>query len=84
LNVWVPVTTGMRRVIGTRFLRSITVRVSDDVSSTAAEAGITKLLTQRHNTQDFFTRNSDSIRQTIESTTQTMTLLISSIAVISL
>ena len=29
-------------------------------------------------------RNSDSIRQTIESTTQTMTLLISSIAVISL
>jgi macrolide transport system ATP-binding/permease protein len=84
LNVWVPVTTGMRRVIGTRYLRSITVRVSDDVSSTAAEAGITKLLAQRHNTQDFFTRNSDSIRQTIESTTQTMTLLISSIAVISL
>ncbi|MDI1349348.1 MacB family efflux pump subunit [Aquabacterium sp.] len=84
LNVWVPVTTGMRRVIGTRVLRSITVRVSDDVSSTAAESGITKLLTQRHNTQDFFTRNSDSIRQTIESTTQTMTLLISSIAVISL
>jgi len=84
LNVWVPVSTGMRRVIGTRVLRSITVRVSDDVSSSAAEAGITKLLTQRHNTQDFFTRNSDSIRQTIESTTQTMTLLISSIAVISL
>ena len=50
----------------------------------AAEQGITKLLTQRHNTQDFFTRNSDSIRQTIESTTQTMTLLIASIAVISL
>lgn len=74
----------MRRVIGTRVLRGITVRVSDDVSSAAAEAGITKLLTQRHNTQDFFTRNSDSIRQTIESTTQTMTLLISSIAVISL
>ncbi|MDE1999938.1 MAG: FtsX-like permease family protein, partial [Burkholderiales bacterium] len=33
---------------------------------------------------DFFVRNSDSIRQTIESTTQTLTLLISSIAVISL
>ncbi len=84
LNVWVPVTTGMRRVIGTRYLRSITVRVSDNVPTAAAEQGITTLLTQRHNTQDFFTRNSDSIRQTIESTTQTMTLLISSIAVISL
>jgi macrolide transport system ATP-binding/permease protein len=84
LNVWVPVTTGMRRVIGTRVLRNITVRISDDVPSAAAESGITKLMIQRHNTQDFFARNSDSIRQTIESTTQTMTLLISSIAVISL
>jgi macrolide transport system ATP-binding/permease protein len=84
LNVWVPVTTGMRRVIGTRVLRNITVRIKDDVSSAAAESGITKLMIQRHNTQDFFARNSDSIRQTIESTTQTMTLLISSIAVISL
>jgi macrolide transport system ATP-binding/permease protein len=31
-----------------------------------------------------FTQNSDSIRETIESTTQTMTLLVSAIAVISL
>lgn len=84
LNVWVPYTTGMRRLIGTRSLRNITVRISDDVPSEAAEQGITKLLTQRHATQDFFVRNSDSIRQTIESTTRTLTLLISSIAVISL
>jgi macrolide transport system ATP-binding/permease protein len=33
---------------------------------------------------DFYVLNTDSIRQTIESTTQTMTLLIASIAVISL
>ena len=84
LNVWVPYTTVMRRLLGQPFLRSITVRISDDVSSAAAEQGIAKLLTQRHGVQDFFVRNSDSIRQTIESTTQTMTLLISSIAVISL
>ena len=84
LNVWVPYTTAMRRLLGQRHVRSITVRVSDDAPSIAAEQGITKLLTQRHGTQDFFLRNSDSIRQTIESTTKTMTLLISSIAVISL
>ncbi len=84
LNVWVPYTTGMRRLIGTRSLRNITVRVSDDVPPAAAEQGIIKLIEQRHGTRDFFTRNSDSIRQTMESTTQTMTLLISSIAVISL
>ena len=39
---------------------------------------------RRHGTKDFFTRNSDSIKQTIESTTGTMTMLISSIALISL
>ena len=39
---------------------------------------------QRHGAQDVFTQNSDSIRQTIEQTTQTMTLLVSAIAVISL
>ncbi|MDQ5926286.1 MAG: macrolide transport system ATP-binding/permease protein [Pseudomonadota bacterium] len=84
LNVWVPYTTVMRRMLGQRHLRSITVRISDTAPSAAAEQGIVKLLTQRHGTKDFFVRNSDSIRQTIESTTQTMTLLISSIAVISL
>jgi macrolide transport system ATP-binding/permease protein len=84
LNVWVPYTTAMRRLIGTRWLRNITVRISDEVPSAAAEQGIVKLLTQRHNTEDFFVRNSDSIRQMVETTTRTMTLLISSIAVISL
>jgi len=85
LNVWVPYTTAMRRLLGQSHLRSITVRIKDDVPSAAAEKGITKVLTQRHGgTHDFFARNSDSIRQTVEATTQTMTMLISSIAVISL
>ncbi|MGC4063006.1 MAG: MacB family efflux pump subunit [Aquabacterium sp.] len=84
LNVWVPYTTAMRRLIGTRWLRNITVRISDEAPSAAAEQGIVKLLTQRHNSEDFFVRNSDSIRQMVETTTRTMTLLISSIAVISL
>ncbi|WP_290871272.1 MacB family efflux pump subunit [Aquabacterium sp.] len=84
LNVWVPYTTAMKRMLGQNYLRNITVRISDQVPSSAAEQGITTLITQRHGTVDFFTRNADSIRQTIESTTQTMTLLVSSIALISL
>ncbi|MDI1261200.1 MacB family efflux pump subunit [Aquabacterium sp.] len=84
LNVWVPYTTALRRLLGQSNLRNITVRVSDTVSSSAAEQGIVKLLKQRHGREDFFVRNSDSIRQTIETTTATLTLLISSIAVISL
>ena len=84
LEIWLPYTTVMNRLMGTRHLRSVTVRVADDADPGAAETGITELMVQRHGTQDFFTRNSDSIRQTVESTTKTMTLLISAIAVISL
>jgi len=84
LNVFVPYTTAMYRLLGQNYLRSITVRVDDSVPMDAAEAGITALLTQRHGTQDFYVSNIDSVRQTIEQTTRTMTLLVSSIAVISL
>lgn len=49
-----------------------------------AEAGIEALLTERHGKKDFFLMNSDTIRSSITSTTQTLTMLISSIAVISL
>ncbi|MEJ7137085.1 MacB family efflux pump subunit [Amphibiibacter pelophylacis] len=84
LNVWLPYTTVMGRLQRRSYLSSITVRVADSVSPEAAEAGLVQLLTSRHGSEDFFVRNSDTIRQTIESTTQTMTLLISSIAVISL
>ncbi|AWI53995.1 macrolide ABC transporter permease/ATP-binding protein MacB [Aquabacterium olei] len=84
LNIWVPYTTAMKRMLGQDHLRNITMRISDQVPSAAAEQGIVALLTQRHGVQDFFTRNSDSIRQTVENATQTMTMLVSAIALISL
>ncbi|WP_162526896.1 MacB family efflux pump subunit [Yersinia canariae] len=84
LNVWIPYTTAMKRMLGQSYLKSITVRVNDDIDLANAEQGVTKLLAQRHGTQDFFVMNTDSIRQTIEKTTSTMTLLVSMIAVISL
>lgn len=84
LNIYVPYTTVLSRMLGQSYLRNITVRIADTATSEAAEDGITKILSQRHGTQDFYLSNSDTIRQTIESTTQTMTLLVSMIAVISL
>ncbi|MDL2286373.1 MacB family efflux pump subunit [Desulfococcaceae bacterium OttesenSCG-928-F15] len=84
LNVWVPYTTAMHRITGQRYLRTITVRVADDVSTSVAEQNIVTLLTQRHGVKDFFVSNLDAIRQTIEKTTATMTMLIASIALISL
>jgi len=84
LNIWMPYTTAMNRVNGQDYLQSVTVRISDRVSSSIAEQGVKQLLTQRHGKEDFFLMNTDSIRQTVEQTTATITLLISSIALISL
>lgn len=74
----------MKRMLGQSYLKSITVRVNDDVDLGSAEDGVTRLLSQRHGTKDFFVMNTDSIRQTIEKTTATLTLLVSMIALISL
>ena len=84
LSIWTPYTTAMNRLTGQQYLRSITVRVADSVSTAVAEQSVVRLLTQRHGVKDFFVSNLDAIRQTIEKTTETMTLLISSIALISL
>ena len=79
-----PYTAVMNRITGDRNISSITVKVVDDVSMTAAEKNIIRFLTVKHGKEDFFTINTDSIRQTIESTTGTMRLLIACIALISL
>ncbi|WP_024871654.1 MacB family efflux pump subunit [Tolumonas lignilytica] len=84
LNVWLPYTSVMYRLMGQHYFSSVSVRIKDGVSTSIAEQQIIKLLTRTHGRKDFYTRNSDSILQTIEKTTATLTLLISSIAVISL
>jgi len=84
LNVYLPYSTVMSRMLGQSNVRSIIVRIKDEYPSAAAENAILSLLVQRHGAQDVFTQNSDSIRETIQETTQTMTLLVSAIAVISL
>lgn len=84
LSVWIPYTTAMSRILGQSWLSSITVRVADDADVTEAQTAIQTLMEQRHGTTDFSLQNTDTIRETIQSTTQTLTLLISAIAVISL
>ncbi|WP_336024214.1 MacB family efflux pump subunit [Acinetobacter lwoffii] len=84
LNVYLPYSTVMSRMLGKSNVRSIIVRIKDEYPSAAAENAILNLLVQRHGAQDVFTQNADSIRETIQQTTATMTLLISAIAVISL
>lgn len=84
LNIWSPYSTVMNRISGSKNIDSITVRIKDNVSTTAAQKNIIELITNKHGKKDFFTFNTDSIKETITKTTDTMTLMISSIAVISL
>ncbi len=84
LSIFLPYTTVQSRILGTNTLRSITVRVQDDTDTALAEQAVTSFLTQRHGVKDFFILNTDDIRKTITATTETLTLLIAAIALISL
>ena len=84
LKLYAPYTTVMKKITGEKHISSITAKIKDSVRPLMAEKNLTALLTARHGKQDFFTVNTDSIKKTIESTTGTMRLLISGIAVISL
>lgn len=84
LMLWSPYTTVMHQITGESHTNSITVKIKDNANTQVAEKGLADLLKARHGTEDFFMNNSDSIRQIVESTTGTMKLLISSIALISL
>ena len=84
VRIYAPYTSVINNITGDRYIHSITVKVKDDIDSQVAEERVKKLLSQKHGKSDFFTFNSDTIKQTIESTTQTMQLLIASIAAISL
>lgn len=85
LQIYLPYTVVAGRLLGTATsLAGLTVRISDNVDTAVAERAIIGLMTRRHGTKDFFVFNSDQFRKIMQKTSQTMTLLISSVAVISL
>lgn len=83
-TIYIPYTTMMSRIKGTPYIERFVALINEQVSSSAAEHAISELIQSRHGKDDFRIMNLDSIRQTVESTTNTLTLLISSIAIISL
>lgn len=83
-QLYMPYTTVMYRMLGTSYIDHFVVLIDDATPSSVAETAISDLIKSRHGTDDFDIINADSIRQTVESATGTMTLLVSSIAIISL
>ncbi|WP_239739465.1 macrolide ABC transporter ATP-binding protein/permease MacB [Proteus penneri] len=84
LRVWVPYSTLNSRILNRSYLDSITVRAIEGYDASVAEQQILRLLTIRHGKKDIFTYNLDSFIKAAESTTQTMQLFLTLVAVISL
>jgi macrolide transport system ATP-binding/permease protein len=82
--VFVPVTTGGLRLFGQRFLRNITVAVDDVSRIDDTQAAVEQLLEARHRKVDFQIRNMASLLETATETQNTLTVLLGSIAAISL
>ena len=83
--IFIPLNTGMLRIFGQNFVRSITVSVTDLSAMSAVEDQITTLLTARHNgQQDFRVRNMTELLDAITGAQNTLTLLLASVAAISL
>lgn len=84
LSVYLPYTTVTNRLTGDYNLRQIIVSIKNNINSQLAEQAISDILLARRGARDFHMRNSDTIMQTIKATTDTMGLLISGVALISL
>ena len=84
LSIYMPYTTLANKVTGSHKIRSIVVSIAPGVNSQLAEYAISEILKIRRGGTDFHMINSDTILKTIKATTDTMSLLISGIALISL
>jgi macrolide transport system ATP-binding/permease protein len=82
--VLIPLTTGFMRVFGKQYASSVTVRVKDVSQIDAVESAVRELLLARHQTEDFQVRNTASILETASETQNTLTVLLGSVAAISL
>ncbi|AKJ53656.1 macrolide transporter [Campylobacter lari] len=84
IKIYTPYSTLMNKITGDKQIRAIVTKVKDEINPALAEEAMVKILEIKRGKKDFFTINSDAIKNAIEENTATLTLLISSIAVVSL
>ena len=88
-RIIIPYTTAMKRITGDRYLRSVSVQIASADRMDVAQQQITSLLRQRHRLtagrdDDFNIFNQKEIADTVNSISLVITLLLGSIAGISL
>jgi ABC-type antimicrobial peptide transport system, permease component len=79
-----PFTTASLRITGQRFLRNVTVAVEDVGQIDDTQAAVQALLLARHGVEDFQIRNMASVIDTVSETQNTLTVLLGTVAAISL
>lgn len=82
--ILIPFETSSLRVSGQRHLRNVTVAVEDVSRIDQTQQDVELLLLERHGVVDYQIRNMASVIETTEQTANTMTILLGSIAAISL
>jgi putative ABC transport system permease protein len=87
--VYVPITTVQKRMLGVNYVRTINVQAETQNSMTYVQSSIEELLRERHRitgskSDDFSVRNLTSVLEAAETATGTMTMLLASVAAISL
>jgi putative ABC transport system permease protein len=88
-RILIPYTTAMKRVTGDKYLRSVNVQIGSADRMEIAQQQITSLLRQRHRLtagrdDDFNIFNQKEIADTVNSISKIITLLLGSVAGISL
>ncbi|WP_156293193.1 ABC transporter permease [Serratia oryzae] len=84
LGAWMPYTSLLERMSGNMPLESITLRLRDGFSLSEAQTDVERLLEQAHGQRDFFTQTNDQMTETMRKASDSMSLLITAIAGISL
>jgi macrolide transport system ATP-binding/permease protein len=82
--VFVPFKTGALRLMGQKFARSIAVAVEDVAKIDETEKDLVEYMTARHGTEDFRIFNSAELLETVSASQDTFTMLLGSVAAISL
>jgi macrolide transport system ATP-binding/permease protein len=82
--IFVPITTGLVRLFGKNYLSSITIKVKNAADIEGTQQSVENLLRERHKTEDFSVRNMASFLQAAMETQDTFTLLLGTVAAISL
>jgi len=87
--IYVPISTVQIRMVGANYVRTINVQTETEKSMTYVQTNIEELLRERHRisgskADDFSVRNLTSVLEAAETATGTMTMLLASVAAVSL